>query len=112
MLYAKINPKASFVKQEGPFTAPVTVEADYLTSLARPYIPGATQTNFEVQFGNAILDEEGNIKEINVVSRISTTLTATELENWGVDDSSMLESIAAKLGTVVESIIDIPENQY
>jgi hypothetical protein len=39
-------------------------------------------------------------------------LTAKELVNWGADDSVLLEVIAAKLGTVVESTIDIAGNQY
>ena len=112
MLYAKINPKASFVQQEGPFTAPVTVEADYLTALARPYVPGAAQTNFEVQFGTAVLNEEGIVVGINNVSSSNVVLTAAELANWGEDDSSLLESVAAKLGTSVESIIDVAGNQY
>ena len=112
MLYAKINPKASFVQQEGPFTAPITVEADYLTALARPYVPGAPQTNFEVQFGTAVLDEENVVVGINNISSINVMLTAAELANWGTDDSQMLEDIAAKLGTVVESTIDVPGNQY
>lgn len=112
MLYAKINPKASFVQQEGPFTAPVTVEADYLTALARPYVPGAPQTNFEVQFGTAVLDEEGVVVGINNVSSSNIVLTSIELANWGVDDSSLLESVAAKLGTSVESVIDVAGNQY
>lgn len=39
MSYSKINPKVSFVKQEGPFTVPVTVESDYLTTQASHYVP-------------------------------------------------------------------------
>jgi hypothetical protein len=112
MLYAKINPKASFVKQEGPFAAPVTVEADYLTALARPYAAGASQTNFEVQFGNAVLNEEGVVVSINQVSNSSVVLTAEELVNWGTDDSLLLEAIAAKLGTTVESVIELENNNF
>lgn len=112
MLYAKINPKASFVKQEGPFTAPVTVEADYLTALARPYVPGASKTNFEVQFGTAVLNEEGVVTSVNQVSNSSLVLTAEELVNWGADDSVLLEAIAAKLGTTVESVIELENNNF
>ena len=112
MLYAKINPKATFIKQEGPFTAPITVEADYLTAIARPYVPGAPKTNFEVQFGTAVLDEAGVVVSIKNVSTSSIVLTAEELADWGVEDSSMLTPIAAKLGTSVESIIDVAGNQY
>lgn len=112
MIYAKINPKASFVKQEGPFTAPVTVEAEYLTALARPYAAGAPKTNFEVQFGNAVLNEEGVIVSINQISNTSVQLTAEELANWGTDDSILLETIAVKIGTVAESVIELDNNNF
>lgn len=112
MLYAKINPKASFLQQSGPFTAPVTVEAEYLTALARPYAAGASQTNFEVQFGNAVLNEEGVVKFIQQVSNSQLVLTAQDLVNWGADDSVLLEVIAAKLGTVVESVINLENNNF
>jgi hypothetical protein len=112
MLYAKINPKASFVKQEGPFTAPVTVEAEYLTALARPYAAGASQTNFEVQFSSAVLNEEGVVISINQVANSSVILTAEELANWGIDDSVLLEAIATKLGTTVQSTIELENNNF
>ena len=49
---------------------------------------------------------------IKNVSTSSIVLTAEELADWGVEDSSMLTPIAAKLGTSVESIIDVAGNQY
>lgn len=107
MLYAKINPKASFVKQENPFAAPVTVEAEFLTALARPYAAGAKETNFEVQFGNPILNEEGVIVRVQPINSTSVVLSAEELANWGVDDSVLLEAIAAKLGTSVVEVINV-----
>ena len=112
MLYAKINPKASFVQQLGPFTAPVTIKAEYLTTLARPYAAGASQTNFEIKFGNAVLNEEGIVTSINKVSQSSLVLTAEELVNWGTDDAVLLEVVAAKLGTVVESVINLENNNF
>jgi hypothetical protein len=112
MLYAKINPKASFVQQSGPFSAPVTIEAEYLTALARPYAAGASQTNFEIQFGNAVLNEEGTVTSIQQVSNSDITLTARELVNWGTDDAILLEVIADKLGTVVESVINLENNNF
>jgi hypothetical protein len=107
MLYAKINPKASFVQQEGPFTAPITIEAEYLTALARPYAAGALETNFEVPFCNPVLNEEGIIISMTQVSNISLVLTAEELVDWGTDDSVLLEVIADKLGTTIESTIEL-----
>jgi len=51
MLIAKINPVATFTSQDEPFAQPTVVTADYLTALARPYVAGAFETNFEIQFG-------------------------------------------------------------
>lgn len=112
MLYAKINPKASFLQQSGPFSAPVTIEAEYLTALARPYAAGASQTNFEIQFGNSVLNVEGIVTSIQQVSNSQLMLTAIELVNWGADDSVLLEVVAAKLGTVVESVINLENNNF
>jgi hypothetical protein len=115
MLLAKINPAASFTSQSGPFTASETITADYLTALARPYLAGATQTNFEVQFGTytpavAGVGASEGVEAINAqpskfnhIQSSNVTLTAAELANWGTDDSVLLSVVAAKLGTSVVS---------
>ena len=53
MLYAKINPAATYTNQVSPFSA-TTTQCNYMTAYARPYAVGAEQTNFQVQFGLAI----------------------------------------------------------
>ena len=57
MLYAKINPAATYTVQVSPFSA-TTTQCSYMTAYARPYALGAEQTNFQVQFGNEIKNEE------------------------------------------------------
>jgi len=115
MLIAKINPAASFTTQTGPFTAPQTTTADYLTALARPYIPGAAQTNFEVLLGTrtpavagveaseGVEAVEAQPAKFNHVQSTQVVLTAEELAAWGTDDTVLLTAIASKLETSVVS---------
>lgn len=110
MLLAKIDPKASFVQSTGPFTPPVTMEAEYFTALARPYVPGAAKTNFEVMFGNAVKKDDKT--DFTRVSSINVTLTAEELVDWGTDDSALLTAIAENIGTTITEFVTITENMF
>jgi len=115
MILAKINPAATFTSQSGPFAQSETISADYLTALARPYIPGAAQTNFEVLFGTytaavAGVEASEGVEAVqaqpakfNHIQSSQVILTAEELAAWGSDDSVLLTAIAAKLGTSVVS---------
>jgi hypothetical protein len=115
MLLAKISPAASFTSQDGPFAQPKIVTADYLTALARPYVAGAVQTNFEVIFGTytpavaGVEASEGVEAQRAHFERVQSSplvLNAAELASWGTDDSALLEAIASKLGTsVVETVV-------
>lgn len=114
MLVAKINPTASFAKQENPFSA-TSVTADSITVLARPYLLGASEVNFEVVFGNVtpavaeVVAAEGvqaqpaRPAQFQQVANHMITLTKDELSNWGTDDLTAMEAVAAKLGTAVVS---------
>jgi hypothetical protein len=123
MLIAKINPAASFTTQTGPFTVPQTTTADYLTALARPYIPGAAQTNFEVLFGThtpavdgveaseGVEAIEAQPAKFNHIQSTQVILTAEELAAWGTDDSVLLSAIASKLGASVLSTSTIDSSR-
>lgn len=108
MLVAKINPSASFAKQENPFSA-TTVTADSITVLARPYLLGANEVNFEVVFGNvtpaveAAEGVEAKSAQFQQVANHMVVLTKEELASWGTDDAVAMEAVAAKLGTTVVS---------
>lgn len=109
MLYSKINPAATYTTQVSPFSA-TTTQCSYMTAYARPYAVGAEQTNFQVQFGNEIKNGEGVV--IGVTNEFSTnlTMTASELVNWGTDDTVVLTEIAKKIGTTATEFIEIPNN--
>lgn len=107
MLFAKIDPIATFTQNTGPFTAPVAVQAEYLTALARPYAAGALQTNFEIAFGNIVKDAEGKAIGVTNVSTSQLTLTKEELADWGTNDDILLTIVATKLGTTVTEFVTV-----
>jgi hypothetical protein len=108
MLVAKINPAASFAKQENPFTT-TTVSADSISVLARPYLLGGKEVNFEVVFGNvtpaveAAEGVEAKPAQFQQVANHMVTLSKDELANWGTDDVAAMEAVATKLGASVVS---------
>ena len=114
MLVAKINPVASFARQENPFTT-TTLTADSVTVLARPYALGAKEVNFEIVFGNVIAATEAveasegvqaqpaKAAEFKQVASHNVTLSKEELENWGTDDLTAMEAVVTKLGAEVVS---------
>ena len=112
MLYAKIDPVATFTENTSPFTAPVAVQADYITAMARPYAAGAAQTNFEVIFGNVVKDDAGVITNFTNVSNTSITLTKEELANWGTNDDVLLTTLALKIGTVAVEFVTIDSDRF
>ena len=101
MLVAKINPTGKLAKQDNPFEVS-SIEASNIVVLARPYILGTTkEVAFEVAFGNVVEAEDGTKSFVSVFSS-EAVLTQEELGEWS-DDLSVLNAVAAKLGTSVES---------
>jgi hypothetical protein len=101
MLVAKINPIGKLAKQDNPFEV-LSIEASNIVVLARPYILGTTkEVVFEVAFGNVVVAEDGTKSFINLFSS-EAVLTQEELGDWS-DDLSVLNAVAVKLGTSVES---------
>jgi len=106
MIIAKFTPKASFVTPTGPFTPPVTIEVEYLTAMARPYLAGASITRFEIRMGNLV--EE---KYFENISNVSLELTAEELKDWGLDDQLLLVAVATKLGVTTTEFVTVEDSQ-
>ena len=111
MLIAKINPPAVKGVEASPFSS-TTINLEYMTAVARPYIPGSSSTNFQVQFGNVDLDKNDKIINFNSQTNTQLPMTGKELETWGTDDEILLDLIAAKLGVSVLEIIDVPGNNF
>jgi hypothetical protein len=101
MLVAKINPAGKLAKQDNPFEVS-TIEANNIVALARPYVLGTNKdVVFEVAFGNVVENEEGTKSFVSLFSS-EAVLTQEELGEWS-DDLSVLNAIATKMGTSIES---------
>ena len=100
MLLAKINPAAKKTTEVSPFSS-TTITLDYMTAIARPYVAGASQTNFVIEFG-AIIEEDGVVTSFNSRTQTNLNLTSEELSSWGTNDEVLLTIIASKLGVSIE----------
>ena len=105
MLLAKINPAAEKVTEVTPFSS-TTISLEYMTAIARPYVAGATQTNFALEFGT-ITEVEGVVTSFQTRTQSNLTLTSDELSTWGTNDEVLLSIIAGKLNVSVESYVNV-----
>jgi hypothetical protein len=111
MLYAKITPAAEKIEQVTPFSS-VTQTADYMSALARPYGLGSESVNFEILFGNITFDENNQPVRFQNVLSSNLKLTAQQLQNWGTDDSVVLQQIASILGVTIESYVTVDNERF
>ncbi len=110
MLFAKINPAAEVPNNTTPFSYDV-INADYLTASANPYRLGATSVTFNLVYGTATFDEDGNMLTFNRLMNGNITLDGDEITDWGLDDTVVLTTICEKIGTTpVEFIEGNPSN--
>lgn len=99
MIIAKITPPVVVVNENGLFNT-TTKELDYMSIIARPYIPGNDITNFEVGFGD--IEEVGDeIISFNKSKTHQLKLTSDDLSSWGTDDESLFEIVSSKLGITI-----------
>jgi hypothetical protein len=110
MLYAKITPPAERIEQITPFSA-ATQSANYMSALARPYALGSDSVNFEVLFGNINFDENNQPTRFQNVLSSNLQLTGQQLQNWGTDDSFVLQQMALILGVTIDSYVNIPNDR-
>ena len=100
MLLAKINPAAEKITEVTPFSS-TTISLDYMTAIARPYVAGASQTNFVIEFGN-IIEVDGVVTSFQSKTQSNLTLTSEDLSSWGTNDEVLLTVVAGKLGVAIE----------
>lgn len=104
MLYAKISPAAQITVQDGPFTTKVE-SAEFVTIAVHSYNMGDDPATFTVSYGDPIIYD--NIyKGFSPKYQQRLTLEASDLAQWGTDDSVMFDIIAEKEGFTVVEIID------
>jgi hypothetical protein len=105
MLFAKINPQAIIANLNGPFDLQTTT-AQYMTAIANPYKLGDNTVNFSIYYGDFILDDQDNPIRFQTKLTNSCVLSGTSIQNWGTDDSYMLNQIAIQQGTTVVEYIE------
>ena len=111
MLIAKINPPAIKVVNPTPFSS-TTKNLEYMSAVARPYGAGASITNFQIQFGTVILDDESQIVNFNPENQTQISMTSEELSSWGTNDETLLRLLCAKLGVSVLEVISINQDNF
>lgn len=111
MLIAKINPPAKKNVIINPFSS-TTENLDYMTVIARPYVPGSKKTNFQILFGGITLNESNEPQGFNQMLESQLVLTDEELSTWGTNDEVLFSIIASKLNVSVLEIIDVPGQRF
>lgn len=104
MVFAKIDPVATFYKQTDPFNS-TAITGSYIMAITRPYALGSTTVNFYVSYGNVIFDETGSVINFETIITNSVVMSGSAIENWGIDDADMLSKIAALQGTSITEIV-------
>jgi hypothetical protein len=82
-----------------------------MTAIARPYVAGATQTNFSIEFG-AITKVDGVPTSFRAQNQSNLTLTSEELSSWGTNDEVLLTIIASKLGVAIEGYENVDNGNF
>lgn len=113
MLFAKISPQAIIANLEGPFDLQTTY-AQYMTAIANPYKLGGYSVNFDIYYGEFILDENDTPIGFRTLLTNNCVIEGATVESWGTDDTYMLNAIAVQQGTTVVEFIenDITINIY
>lgn len=106
MIIAEITPGAQKITKVSPFSS-TTETLNYMTALARPYIPGGKVNNFQVRYGSVEKNEEGEIVRFDEHESQRLELTSEDLKTWGTNDETLLEIIASKLGLSVKNYHNI-----
>lgn len=110
MIFGKINPEATVVQQSTPFGG-TTIKGSYITAIARPYVLGAQQVNFQVLYGNCTFDSgSGAVTNFQQIFSDNIVLSGSVISTWGEDDSTILEYIATEQGTTVTEIVSGSNN--
>lgn len=109
MIYGQINPVASINVPSSPFTGSV-VTGSYMTALARPYALGANQVNFQVIYGNCVLDVGGSVISFQQIYSDNIVLSGSAITTWGENDAIILDAIAAQQGTTVVTVVSGSNN--
>lgn len=115
MLLAKINPPAITVRQSTPFEQPSQILGDYMKVTAERYELGSNRVRFQIAFGYITEPSQeqviGNaLATFNVIHLDSIVLEGQDIQSWGEDDTTIMNIIANKFNTAVETFQNIEVN--
>lgn len=105
MLFGKINPQAIIANLNGPFDLQTTY-AEYITAIANPYRLGDNEVNFSIYYGDFKLDDQNQPIGFDVKLTNTCKLSGPAIENWGTDDSEVLNAIAIQQGTTITEFVE------
>jgi hypothetical protein len=105
MLFGKILPEAIVANLNGPFDLQTSF-AQYMTAIANPYRLGDNTVNFSIYYGNFITNEETNQTTFTTFLTNTCVLSGTAIQNWGTDDTYILNQIAIQQGTTVVEYVE------
>lgn len=111
MLFAKINPPSSIVKQIDAFNYNAS-QGQFITASAVPYVLGSGKTTFQLFFGNftePLPESEPAIVPFDVLYTTFVELTAEQLSSWGENDEEALIAIANVLNVEILEFKDVPD---
>ena len=112
MIFGKIDPVVTLSQQTQIFNPqPEIITGSYVTAVANQYALGANQVNFRVLYGNCTF-ESGSVTEFNVIHADNVTLSGADIDNWGTDDSTILDAIAIQQGTSVVEVVSGSANGF
>jgi hypothetical protein len=102
MLLGKLATPATKVYQVDALKTE-TASADYLVVGTNKYVIGEHDVQFEVRFGNIVV--ENDKERFDIVLRHPLTMSQEELATWGIDDSIVLDLVAQKINnSIVEKV--------
>ena len=111
MIIAKLNPGITVTNQPSPFAEPVVNTYDWMTAVVQRYIPGASNYNVNLVYGNVVMND-AETPEPAIFQRVDATqvgLTAGEISTWGTNDTVLLQILATKLSLNIEDTYEIPD---
>lgn len=104
MIFAKISPVATVVRQEGPFNSS-SVTGSYMTAVARPYVLGSSEVRFQVSYGEVVLNENGAVTDFKQITDSEVKLSGAQIESWGTDDTVILDEIATVNNLTISAVV-------
>lgn len=84
----------------------------FTAAVARPYVLGTNSVNFQVSYGEVVLNESGSVTNFNTVFNTNITLSGDAITDWGTNDATVLEAIATAQGTTVTEIVTADINMF